>query len=300
MLLRSTFAQRILFGLVMIVVLIGLIFLDGWFSVSGGAISDNNKSGILVALLAAALAGGGCVELGRLFRARQINPSLIPMQISVILVSLGPYWTVYITPSPLGGLALALVFSMLAAGLYQGIKYQNEGALLNLAVSGFAGLYLGGGCWFLISIRLFGCHGETVWGQVGYLLVFLACVKSADIGAYFTGRFLGRHKWVPSISPGKTWEGFFGGIVGAGIVASLFSAFSDIISIGTALWFGPVVAVTGQMGDLLESMLKRDAGVKDSARLIPEFGGILDLLDSVVVSAPFAWLILSKLGPPGQ
>jgi phosphatidate cytidylyltransferase len=123
--------------------------------------------------------------------------------------------------------------------------------------------------------------------------VFLTCVKFCDIGAYFTGRFLGRHLWVPSISPKKTWEGFFGGIVIAVIAASLFAQFSAIMGIGRAVVFGVVAAVTGQLGDLLESMLKRDAGSKDSASLIPEFGGVLDLLDSVLVAAPFAYLVLA-------
>jgi phosphatidate cytidylyltransferase len=221
------------------------------------------------------------------------------MLIAVCLVVLSPYWSGLITDSNETGLGLALLFGLCVAGVVQAIKFGNPGTLVNLAATCFSTIYLGVGCWFLVSIRLLGRSNDTVFGQVGYLLLFLACVKSADIGAYFTGRFIGRHKWVPSISPGKTWEGFFGGVVLATIVASLFAAFSAIIPRGAALWFGPVVAVTGQLGDLLESMLKRDAGSKDSARLIPEFGGILDLLDSVVVAAPFAWLILSKLSQAG-
>ena len=103
------------------------------------------------------------------------------------------------------------------------------------------------------------------------------------------GRLLGGK---PLFGPGKTWEGFIGGIILSMIVASLFAMFSGIMEIGIALLFGLMVAVVGQLGDLLESMLKRDANSKESARLIPEFGGVLDLLDSVVVAAPFAYLIL--------
>ena len=77
------------------------------------------------------------------------------------------------------------------------------------------------------------------------------------------------------------------------IVASLFAEFTDIMYFGKAIVFGIAVAVSGQLGDLLESMLKRDAGSKDSASLIPEFGGVLDLLDSVLVAAPFAYLVLA-------
>lgn len=297
--LRSTLAKRILFGLLMIVILSGLILLDGWVSVSVSSVSGKNLDGIFIALLATLIAWGGCVEIRRLARDKDINPALMPILITVGLVTLSPYWSVYVAGSSGAGLALGLLAGMCVAGVFQAKKFGNSHTLVNLAVTCFISIYLGVGCWFLVSLRLLGRSGASLWGQVGYLLVFLACVKSSDIGAYFTGRFIGRRPWVPSISPGKTWEGFFGGIILATIVASLFARFSAIIPIGAALWFGPIVAVAGQMGDLLESMLKRDAGIKDSAHLIPEFGGILDLMDSVVAAAPFAWLILSKLSRAG-
>ncbi|MCK4628471.1 MAG: phosphatidate cytidylyltransferase, partial [Sedimentisphaerales bacterium] len=152
-------------------------------------------------------------------------------------------------------------------------------------------IYLGVGGWFLMAIRLIGRSEPGTWGQIGPLVMFLACVKSCDIGAYFTGRFLGRHKMIPSISPGKTWEGLIGGVVLAVIAASLFACFVGIIGYGKSAVFGVAVAVSGQLGDLLESMLKRDAGSKDSASLVPEFGGVLDLLDSPLAAAPIAYMI---------
>ncbi|MBN1764650.1 MAG: phosphatidate cytidylyltransferase, partial [Sedimentisphaerales bacterium] len=116
-------------------------------------------------------------------------------------------------------------------------------------------------------------------------------VKCSDIGAYFTGRFIGRHKLAPGISPGKTWEGFCGGIILAVIIASLFSNFSGIMNIGRSIVFGITIAIIGQLGDLLESMYKRDAGSKDSDNLVPEFGGMLDLVDSPLIAAPVAYLM---------
>ena len=164
--------------------------------------------------------------------------------------------------------------------------------MTNLSVTCFCLCYLGLGLLFLVLIRLQGVGTETIIKQVGPVIMFLACVKSSDIGAYFTGRAIGRRLWVPAISPAKTWEGFGGGIVLAIIVASLSARVFGIMSMRVALIFGLVVAVSGQLGDLLESMLKRDVGSKDSARLLPGFGGVLDLIDSVLLAAPFAWAIL--------
>ena len=154
-------------------------------------------------------------------------------------------------------------------------------------------IYLGGGCFFTVKLRLLGANGLTIWQQIAPLVMVIATVKCADIGAYFTGRAIGRHKWMPNISPKKTWEGFFGGILLSTIVSSLLAVISDIIPFGGAVIFGLVLGVTGQLGDLLESMLKRDGAIKDSASLIPEFGGVLDVVDSVVVAAPFGYMILS-------
>ena len=128
-------------------------------------------------------------------------------------------------------------------------------------------------------------------------MLFLLTVKCADIGAYFTGKAVGRHLWVPQISPAKTWEGFIGGILLASIIASLFARLFDIIPVAVALFFGGVIGIFGQLGDLLESMLKRDAGEKDAAHLLPAFGGVLDLVDSVIVAAPVAYWILRWAAP---
>jgi len=150
-----------------------------------------------------------------------------------------------------------------------------------------------------MQIRLLGKNADSAWGQIQYVVLFLAVVKSTDIGAYFTGRFLGRHKWVPSISPKKTWEGLIGGILTAMFVSFLFSVLSGIISVAVALILGWVAALSGQLGDLLESLMKRDTASKDSGALVPEFGGVLDMIDSVVVAAPFGYAVLVFGMPTG-
>jgi phosphatidate cytidylyltransferase len=105
----------------------------------------------------------------------------------------------------------------------------------------------------------------------------------------------GRHKFSPVISPGKTWEGMAGAVVVAAVVGSLFAHFCGIMPIVYGTIFGAIFAFIGQLGDLAESMLKRDAQQKDSSHTVPGFGGILDVIDSPLVAAPFAfacfWLI---------
>ena len=125
--------------------------------------------------------------------------------------------------------------------------------------------------------------------------MFVFVVKSADIGAYTAGRLFGRHKFSPNISPGKTWEGMAGAVIAAIIVAVLFAAFFDIMSPALAAAFGLLFAFIGQLGDLSESMIKRDVQQKDSANTVPGFGGILDIIDSLLLAAPCAYLFFLLL-----
>ena len=122
------------------------------------------------------------------------------------------------------------------------------------------------------------------------MLMFVFVVKSADIGAYAIGSIFGRHKFSPNISPGKTWEGMCGAVAAAIIVAIGFAFICGIMTWRSAVIFGLCFAFIGQMGDLAESMMKRDAEQKDSANKVPGFGGVLDIVDSPLVAAPFAYL----------
>jgi phosphatidate cytidylyltransferase len=123
--------------------------------------------------------------------------------------------------------------------------------------------------------------------------MILLTVKFTDIGAFFGGRALGRHKLIPWLSPGKTWEGLICGMLTAGAAGAACSRFMPHLSWGKAAIFGVIIGGIGQMGDLLESMMKRDAQVKDSSSMIPGFGGVLDITDSPLLAAPFAYLLFS-------
>jgi len=119
--------------------------------------------------------------------------------------------------------------------------------------------------------------------------------KAGDIGAYTAGRLFGRHKMTPALSPKKTWEGFAGGLVASVLVAFIPAYFFTTPHVvdNTALFalgFGLTVGLAAVAGDLAESLLKRDAGLKDAGSAVPGFGGVLDVLDSVLVAAPVAYL----------
>ncbi len=141
-------------------------------------------------------------------------------------------------------------------------------------------------------------------GRNWVYLAFLATFAS-DTAAYFVGRTWGKHKLAPSISPAKTWEGSLGGLAGAGVISLLFVP-STLFSVSSPLhlpdlnyWsaalLGIVVSAFGQLGDLVESLLKRNMGAKDSGKLLPGHGGALDRIDSVVFAGVvvyyFVWLI---------
>jgi phosphatidate cytidylyltransferase len=139
-------------------------------------------------------------------------------------------------------------------------------------------------------------HAVSTW----LLLAAMALVWVADIAAYFAGRAFGRHKLAPTISPGKTWEGVAGAVVGVliygGIVLS-FTPLRDRLPLGIPLLASMLILLTAVsvLGDLFESLLKRQAGIKDSSNLLPGHGGVLDRIDALTSTLPLAALILHFL-----
>lgn len=120
----------------------------------------------------------------------------------------------------------------------------------------------------------------------GLVLYLILLVAAADIGAFFAGRAFGRHKLAPRVSPGKTWEGFAGGMLASAALAAVGAKFVDGVTLPSLLAVSLVTAFASVLGDLLESMLKRHRGLKDSGRLLPGHGGILDRIDSLTAAAP--------------
>ncbi|MCZ2342357.1 MAG: phosphatidate cytidylyltransferase [Bacteroidales bacterium] len=185
-----------------------------------------------------------------------------------------------------------LAGAMLAAMVWELLTYRGTvHGTPRLANTLFILLYIGVLPTFLLRMRWF---PESVALAAMTATIFVP--KCGDIGAYFTGRFLGRHPFAPTLSPKKTWEGFCGGLltsiataIGLGIAAPLFPH-----GLLEAVGFGIVVGIAGVLGDLAESMIKRDAQVKDAATSIPGFGGLLDVMDSVLFAAPISYLWLTS------
>ena len=150
---------------------------------------------------------------------------------------------------------------------------------------------------FLLKIYFFAKQAGAGFDPGYCLLFFILTTKCSDIGAYSLGSLIGRHKMIPSVSPAKTWEGFVGAILLSTAAAMVMAHYWGAarlggMTLGHAAALGPVLAVGAVIGDLVESVFKRDSGVKDSGSFFPGIGGILDLLDSLLFNAPLMFLYL--------
>jgi phosphatidate cytidylyltransferase len=192
--------------------------------------------------------------------------------------------------SPWAVVVATLAGAILVLFLLEMWQYREPGiASARIANTLFVLAYLGILPGFLARIRL------DIPASGAALLATIFVPKFTDVGAYLTGRALGRTPLTRRLSPKKTWEGFAGGLVFGVGTALGFHAWTDVFSRGLvqAVAFGLILAVLGTLGDLAESMIKRDGMLKDSSQAIPGFGGILDVIDSVIFVAPVAyWLLI--------
>ena len=275
--------HRLLFGSIMAAVFVGLILLDGHLDGSLTKAAPNQPvQAMIFTILIALLAIPAQFELGNLIKqtgGHLFKSITIPAS---ILLATAFYWERFIKLDTFIILLLLIpAFSFLALFIVQALKFGTEGTIRNVSGSFFSIIYLGFLCLFILGIR--------IWWGPWVLLLFIFTVKSSDIGAYTLGRLFGKHKMCPTISPGKTWEGLAGAaLFGAGVSFG-FSLVSGIMTPLWAIGFGAVFGILGQMGDLVESMIKRDAASKDSSASIPGFGGILDVIDSPLATAPAAF-----------
>ena len=244
----------------------------------------------------------GFRELTRLAEAAGVKLLTISGLAAVLALASSPYWysrvAVWLAIDG-SGFAMGfpeIVFVLLCLMLLlmfgeQLLRYRTEDALRRIGATTFAALYLGA------------CLALVLWLRIRFgmelLVVFLAAVKFTDIGAYFTGSVIGRHKMIPWLSPGKSWGGLVGGLVaavGVSMLAVRLVGLQKHLNLWESAIFGIAVALAGQFGDLCESLLKRSAQQKDSGSLVPEFGGVLDIIDSPLMAAPIALVVLWIVG----
>jgi len=277
---------RLIFGTLMTVFFIAVVVLDGWMdgSLTASAADDKQLQGTLLGILIVLLAVPVQLEISKLAATNNLKIFTPFSTIASTLLATSWYWQQLINVPLHIYLLFLLAFVLMGLLLYQYLLYGTSGVLANCGANYFSVVYLGLLSSFVLAIRIkFG-----PWP----LLMFVFVVKCADIGAYAAGSLFGKHKFSPNISPGKTWEGMAGAVVVAMIVAVVFAVTCDTIKMAwwLAAAFGFCFAFIGQFGDLAESMLKRDAKQKDSAHNVPGFGGILDVIDSPLLAAPFAYL----------
>jgi phosphatidate cytidylyltransferase len=262
----SPLASRIVVAVVGLPVVLGIVYLGGWWLFA-------------LAAVAAVLA---LHEYSLMIRS--LRPLILAAMAGSLAALLG---------AQLGGLEW-IVAGFLAtiplAFFLHWIASTRQSATVAISSTVLGAAWIGLGLAHLLLLRAIPDDGRLA------IFAVLLAIFAGDIAAFFAGRLLGRHKLAPAISPGKTWEGFV-----AGTAATVFVAFvalykQDYVSIGDSLILGAVIAVAGPVGDLFESALKRDMQVKDSGRLLGGHGGVLDRLDAPLFAAVASYYVLRALG----
>lgn len=287
--------QRLITGPLLIALILGVVWLDG--SLDGFAADRGLPPGIVLLCFSALLSVGIAREVGAFLRAAGIPAGSALCAIAALAGLAGTVLAAR-APSTVGAsgalasaLAIALVIALLAMA-----RTRDPKGSLSLAGGALLACVYGGvllGFWMLVRLE------HSPWVLVGAILT----TKSCDIGAYFTGMSIGRHKMIPWLSPKKSWEGLAGGVVTATAVGATLAWLStergsgaDRIPVAVGAVGGALCALVGQAGDLAESAFKRDAGLKDSGRVLPGMGGLLDVLDSPLFTGAVAYWLL-RLAP---
>ena len=261
----SAFWSRILISLVLLPVILGIVWLGSWW------------------LFAAALIGG-LIALHELYvMGRGLRPLVLGGYVGLILTLLGAEvgeisWMV-------GGIFATIMIAFVVFGFSD--ARPSATAAISLTLLGV--VWVGGGLAAFILLRDIPEHGRLV------VFTVLIAVFADDTAAYFVGRAIGRHKMAPTISPGKSWEGFVGGTIAAMAVAFFAMYDQGFLTDFEAVALGAAIAVSSTLGDLFESAIKRDLGVKDSGRLLAGHGGVLDRIDSILWAGPAAFYVVLAL-----
>ncbi|MCA9041247.1 MAG: phosphatidate cytidylyltransferase [Planctomycetaceae bacterium] len=280
-------------------ILIPLIFFLFWIDQRSG------ESAIILWSFCSLVLVRAAYELKVMLSRRNMQPAWrIPTLLGVAIVTAGwiPHWISFPAPwnESLVWIALTVSVSILLLFLNRAILFRDPGQQMETLGSELLILtYLG----LLIAVT-----SQLRWvaeASMGYLAIgsLIFAAKGGDIGAYFLGRYFGKTKLIPRLSPGKTRVGGLGALIGGGLASVLWFEFTTgrfmtdqaPPAIWASLVYGIVIAIVGLIGDLAESLIKRDCEQKDSAALMPGFGGLLDLIDSVIYAGPVAlilWYVL--------
>jgi phosphatidate cytidylyltransferase len=240
---------------------------------------------LFIGIIAIAIAAGTFEFAGVLRRVADTKVAVIP----VLVGGQAMIWLAW--PFGREGALTAFVLTVLACLLWR-LPGGAKGYLRDISASVFATAYL----------PLFGAFAAMLVPPsdgVGRVLTFLIGVVASDTGGYIAGVLGGKHPMAPTISPKKSWEGFGGSLVGGVVAGALTLSLLLDGHVWQGVLFGVAIVLTATLGDLVESLIKRDLGVKDMGTLLPGHGGIMDRLDSLLPSAVVSWLLLSAFVPLG-
>ena len=225
----------------------------------------------------------GCYELTQALRTAGVGVALVPLLAGTIAVLVAAWER---GPS---GLVLAALVTVAGVVIWR-IADGAHGYTRDVAASVFAVLYLPTLAGFAVLL----VHPSDGAARI---LAFIVTVVCSDTGGYASGVLFGRHPLAPIVSKAKTWEGFAGSLLACSAAGILFMTFTFHHAWWKGLLFGLAIVVTATLGDLGESMVKRDLGIKDMGRLLPGHGGVMDRLDSLLPCAAVAYLLLSYFAP---
>jgi len=258
--------SRVLVAVAAIPIVLGAVYLGGWwlFALIAVAALLGLHEYWLLAKPLAPLAPAGYVGVGL---------ALVGAERSGVL------WMV-------GGVLVTLALAFLLKGL----SATRQAPTASISATVLGAVWVGLGLAFVLLLRDLPQHG-----RLAALTVVLA-VWAGDTLAYLGGRLLGRHRMAPSTSPGKTWEGFAFGTAATVFVAFVALYKQNFLTVAESIALGAVLAIAAPMGDLFESMLKRDAGVKDAGALLGGHGGMLDRLDALLFAVPAAYFCIAAFG----
>jgi phosphatidate cytidylyltransferase len=278
---------RIAIGSVLIVAISGLVYADHATGHGYGAIG-----------IAVLLVGAGLFEFARM--ANEVAP--VPAKTLALagVLYMGLKGLGYELDLRLHLLLAPLVVLFLYWTFFVALRgAPSEERLRGLALTVFGFVYLPWLGGFALDARFasIALPGLPPVGEAAFFYA-IAIAKGTDTFAYFFGKLTGKTKFVPSVSPGKTVAGFVGALVGGVVITCAFSQWSSlglVLPLRLAVGVGILMALVGVSGDLIESFVKRSVAVKDSATLLPSFGGVLDIIDSVVIAAPPVYFLLVAL-----
>ena len=247
---------------------------------------------VLLVAAVCAMAGVGVWAYAKMAMSKGVMPA-IPL---MVVVAVAEVLAFFIAHKWIHSPELPVLVFAAGVGLFFLNRFRKaEEALVNVAVEFFGVAYVAVPLSYMLAI-LYPIAPSTVADGRWWLFYLILVTKITDIGAYFGGNLLGKSKLAPEISPKKTVTGAICGFVSAVIFSFTFYLLSQVIepfhlTLVQSLWLGALLGILGQIGDLAESLLKRDANVKDSSHL-PWFGGVLDLLDSLFFTIPIIYFFL--------